>query len=190
MNRLTIEAVTVAVSIALAAGATWWLTRPKLIIETPAAEETQADGSKLIERKATDPKAKPAHQIPKGSKVERIDHVTITPQGDDLVPKGGKCKPLSVDLTLVRMPDKTRRVVASSPDGEVAGIDIPVETESQPEARNWAAGVSFDPIKQTPGAWIERDIGRVRIGAEVNQARINIGGPVGIETRVRVGWAF
>jgi hypothetical protein len=50
--------------------------------------------------------------------------------------------------------------------------------------------VSYNPQMQTPGVWIERDVGRVRIGAEVNQTRLHVAGPTGIEGRVRVGWVW
>lgn len=164
-----------------------YVGRAHHVTETAAQEVTQEDGSKVLARADTQPDAKPAHQLPKGSTLERIEKLTITPNA---APVAGKCPPVSVDLSLVRMPDHTRRVVASSPDGEVAGIDIPVDTPDLPEEHPWAAGLSYDPIKQTPGIWLERDIGHARLGVEVAQTRIQIGGTAGVETRIRMGWSF
>src|SRR5262249_11961117 len=37
------------------------------------------------------------------------------------------CPPAEVDLSLIRSPDKTERVIASSPNGNIlSGLDIPV----------------------------------------------------------------
>lgn len=170
-----------------------WIISPKHVIETPAAEIKQADGSIVVARKP-DAKAKPKHQVPKGSKVERIEQVTV--QGETPAEitacTAVKCPPVTVDMTLVRMPDNTKRVVASSPDGQiVASVDIPVEAVvPPPEPKEWAAGISLNPVQQTAGVWIERDIWRVRVGAELNQVRPVIGVVPGVEARIRLGWTF
>ena len=84
-----------------------------------------------------------------------------------------------------------KRVIASSPDGEIVGaVDIPVETAAPIESHPWAAGVSFNPITQTGGIWLERDIGRVRLGVDLNHARPNLAAPLAAEIRVRAGWKF
>lgn len=188
-----------------AAGVGAWMAWPATVIETPAAAETQSDGSIVLERKLDAP-AKPAAQIPRGGKVERVVSVTVKPKpggtglaapmagqaaGDRLIPPPD-CPPVKVDMTLVRMPDQTRRVVASSPDGEiVGGMDVPVETAAPPPERmNWAAGLSWDPLHRTPGAWIERDIARLRLGAELNRTRLDLASRAGTEMRLRIGMTF
>ena len=51
------------------------------------------------------------------------------------------------------------------------------------------AGISLDPIHQTPGVWIERDLMRLRVGVEANQVHVKGGGRDG-EFRVRLGWVW
>lgn len=175
------------------AAVTWWVMRPVHVIETAAPAITQEDGSHVIERKP-DAKAKPKHQIPKKAKVERIEQVQVqgvTPPEIAACTKV-KCPPVKIDMTLVRMDDNTKRVVVSSPDGQVlSALDIPVETAAPPpEPKKWAAGLSYDPAKQTSGIWIERDLARIRVGADLNQTRQFIGGSTAVEARVRLGWVF
>src|SRR4030067_133190 len=109
--------------IGAAAFAAW--QAPTKIVEAPAAAARQADGSLALERTATNPKAKPVAAIPKGGKAERAIRVDVQPERAD-------CPICSVDLTLVRMPDDTRRVVASSQTGTVlGGLDVPIERMAQ-----------------------------------------------------------
>src|SRR3990172_5689024 len=72
--------------------------KPEQVVETPAAEAVQKDGSRVLERTATTPKARPAHALPKGGKEERKISVDVQPERAD-------CPLCKVDLTLVRMPD-------------------------------------------------------------------------------------
>ena len=180
--------------IALAAGGGciglgWWLGKPAVVVENAAPAEKQADGSTIAERRP-DAKAKPKQQIPKGAKVERTGEITV--QGETPKENVKPCPPVTIDTTLIRNADGSKRVIVSSPDGTVTrAIDIPVETAAPPpEPKLWAAGVSYSPTKQTSGIWIERDIARVRLGAEINQARPIVTGPAGVEARVRIGWTF
>ncbi|MBI5920264.1 MAG: hypothetical protein HY847_01295 [Betaproteobacteria bacterium] len=173
------------------AGLGWWFGQPAKVVESAAPAETQPDGSIIVERRP-DAKARPKHQTPKGATVERTGEFTV--QGTGLKMDGVlmPCPPVTIDTTLIRNPDGSKRVIVSSPDGEITrAVDIPVETAAPPpEPPQWAAGVSYNPVKQTPGLWIERDIWRVRLGAEINQTRQVISGPTGIEARLRVGWTF
>lgn len=166
----------------IAAG--WYFFKPVKVVEQAAPEVVQTDGSVVVE-KAPDATAKPSHQIPRGTKVERIVHVTAASSKTD-------CPPVTVDLSMVRQKDGQKRVVASSPDGQIVkAIDIPVENAIAPEEpKHWAAGLSWSPNRQTAGIWIERDIARIRIGAEVNQARQAAYAPTDLEARIRVGWTF
>lgn len=174
------------IALALGVGAGWYFTRPVPITETAKPAETQADGSVIIERTATQPKARPKQTVPKGATVERITAVTVQSTAKPVPDQ--PCPPVTVDMTLVREPDGSKRVIASSPDGEVvAGLDIPVETLPVPEAHPWAVGVSVDPVRQTGGVWVERDIGRVRLGVEVNQQRA---GSLMPGVVLRAGWTF
>ena len=82
--------------------------------------------------------------------------------------------------------DGGQRVIASSPDGEVVGgVDVPITPALiVPEPKRWAAGISYAPAEKSGGVWIDRDIARVRLGAELVQQ------DGGISGRVRVGITF
>lgn len=159
------------------------------IIEKPAPAIVQSDGSQVLARAARDDSAKPAQQLPKGATLERKVQVTAKPKAAPLHTTDGKLEsaPVTVDLSLVKMADDTRRVVASSPDGEIlGGLDIPVATFSVPETKKWAAGLYVNPVyPQERGLFIDRDIGRLRIGTELGQNSRN-----NLEARVKVGITF
>jgi hypothetical protein len=145
----------------------WGIYRPKPAKpETPAAAVRLKDGSLELERapsgiSATSPAGtKPLRadpDIPKGGKVERVVQVTVTPGGVWTPGKGtigapggssvAGCPSVTTDLTLVRMPDKSERVLASSPDGKVVGgIDVPVSAPAIPRIQRWTAAglVGYD----------------------------------------------
>ncbi len=189
----TVAAVIAFVLMGGSAVAGWYFTRPATIIETAKPAETQADGSTVIERAPTTPTAKPRQIVPRGAKVERVGSITAQGETPDEIKACTSipCPPVTIDTSLVRMPDGSKRVIVSSADGTILkGVDIPVETQEVPEPKVWAAGVSLDPLRQTMGAWVERDILRARLGVEINQTRPQIGGPVGAEIRLRAGWVF
>jgi hypothetical protein len=149
----------------------WGIYRPKPAKpETPAAAVREKDGSLELEREpdgisATAPAGtKPLRadaDIPKGGKVLRVVQVTVVPRSapggsqstgkGTIVAPGGSgvalCPPVTTDLTLVRMPDKSERVLASSPDGTVSGgIDVPVQAPAIPRIQRWTAAglVGYD----------------------------------------------
>lgn len=168
--------------------------KPSVTQETPAPAVWQADGSLVLER-APDPQAKPAQEMPKGAKVERVIKVTVKPktQAATAFAPGlsakekpftlADCPPVTVDLTMVK-DSGGHRVIASSPDGDViAGKDIPI-TAFEP-SYTWAAGLSIDPIHRTPGIRLERDWSRLRIGIDAYQTQRR-----DIETRLFLGWRF
>jgi hypothetical protein len=174
-----------------AAALGWWLGQPKPVQETAAPAQRQVDGSMVLERRP-DPDAKPKQQIPPKAKLERVAQVTVQPSA---APAGEPCPSISVDMSLVREEDGGRRLLASSPDGTIiGGVDVPVESAALPvEPLRWAAGLSWSHAQQTGGLWVERDVPLfsqvVRIGAEVNQDRIDQEA-TGIDARLRIGFAF
>ncbi len=178
------------VSVTAAAGGAWlaWWTiktyGPQPEVVTPEPQILQPDGSVVLER-APDPKPpKAPHRIPKKTTEERRVSVTVQPDNP-------ACPPVTTNLSIVR--DATgRRVVASSPDGKILkALDIPIEAALMPaKPKIWAAGLSYGLADQTPGLWVERDIGkRVVIGADLygidSSAREG-----GLELRVRLGVRF
>lgn len=136
----------------------------------------QADHSLIAPRT---PEASPApapHQIPRGWKEERRVSATVKPAKAD-------CPSVDLDMSLVRDDEGGRRVILSSPDGDVVSAkDIPIEPTLLPApTRRWAAGLAYEPDRRRSSVWVERDLARVRLGAEVSQTG---------EARVRVGWVF
>lgn len=170
---------TLIVGMFLGAAALSWWNAPTKIIESPAAAARQADGSLVAERTATNPKAKPVHAVPKGGKAERTIRVDVQPERTD-------CPVCSVDLTLVRMGDDTRRVVASSPTGVVIGaLDVPIMPIEVEKHHPWAVGISRATGEESWGVWLDRDIGPLRIGGEANKTGDN-----NYEARLRFGIRF
>lgn len=165
---------------------------PKPVVETAKPAVVQPDGSTILERTDTQPSVKPPHVVPKGSTVERVVQVKVKPKvviadgikdAPSLSPDAKPANnPITVDLSLVRLTDDTKRVIASSPDGEiVGGMDIPIETLTY-KPRVWAAGISIDPVHQVGGVWVERDISRIRLGVDAGVNKFH-----DFETRLRVG---
>jgi hypothetical protein len=159
-----------------AALAAWQV--PTNVVETPAAAQTQPDGSLVLER-MPDSKAKPENAIPEGGKAVRVVHGEIKPKEPD-------CPICTFDLTLVRMPDNTSRVVLSSQTGTIlGGLDVPVATLKIDKDHPWAAGISRGTGFESWGAWLDRDFGPVRFGGEANK-----NGDGQYEARIKLGLRF
>lgn len=176
---------------AAVAAALFW-PRPQPVIEVAKPAIVQSDESLILERTDTQPSVKPPHVVPKGSTVERVVQVKVKPKvviadgikdAPSLSPDAKPANnPITVDLSLVRLTDDTKRVIASSPDGEiVGGMDIPIETLTY-KPRVWAAGISVDPVHQVGGVWVERDISRIRLGVDAGVNKFH-----DFETRLRFG---
>lgn len=191
-----IHKVLIIIAAALGIAVGWMAHSPvKAVHEAAAPAQRQADGSLVLARAegTTTPPDAP-HALPKGAKEERRVQVVVQPQrgvishvqdiaptmtkGDSMsllrdAPHPGTmdscdCPPVIVDLSLVRMPDKTRRVVASSPDGVVlSGVDIPVEPIPEVRMPRWTlsalAVADLEGIR--PGAMLQRCLGPVVLGA-------------------------
>jgi hypothetical protein len=183
---------------ALAAGLVWSLLRyregtaPPPAELTPAPEQRQSDHSLVLAREPN-ADAKPAHALPQGAKAERIVHVKLQPNAESLaIPaavKGTEItwlpRPLTLDLTLARMPDGGGRVVASTPDGMiVGGMDVPV---SVPTGKKYShvAGALYTPSGGY-GAWYHQSLGeRWVIGAQVRYAPV-----AGLSADAVLGWRW
>lgn len=164
----------------VAGGALWWVTRPPAPVPeviTAAPQVIQPDSSVVVQRAPDAHPKPPPHQLPKGAVEERRDTFVAAPAAG--------ASSVQIDLSLVRMPDNGRRVIASSPDGTiVSALDVPIEAGVvPPPPLRWAAGLSYSTQRET-GVWLERDIGRLRLGVEVAKGA---GSP---RAEVRVGVAF
>ena len=87
------------------------------------------------------------------------------------------CPPVTVALTLVRQPDGTKRVIASSPDGQVTGgMDVPVEAaKPPPRVLVWSVGV-VNGGRDRYGGFVSRDLGPLRVLAGGMSGQPNAGG--------------
>lgn len=173
-TRLIVAGLFLAVIAFLAVA--FWPAKPIHEVTTAAPEVRQGDGS-LIAARAPDPHPPaPRHQLPRGSVEERREVITVAP--------APAASSVEVDLSLVRTGNE-RRVVASSPDGTVlSAVDIPIEPALiPPPPKPWAAGLAYGS-DHSVGVWLERDVGRLRVGVEVAKGQ---GGP---RAEIRVGMAF
>ncbi|TJZ60228.1 hypothetical protein, partial [Chitiniphilus eburneus] len=172
-----------ALSVVLGLGATLWLgyllghaRAPVPENTAPAAQQPQDDGSVIAARLPDPAPSPPPHQLPKGAHEERRVSVTVRPtvQPTPVAAADGtlhcECPPVTVDLSLVQV-DGGRRVIASSPDGQVIrALDVPIDPAPlPPPSRPWAAGLSYGANSGTVGAWVERDVSRIRLGLDVQQ---------------------
>ena len=183
----------------IAAG--WKIFRPKPVaqVEVALPAARQADGSLILER-APDAKAVPAQQIPKGAKVERIEKIVVRPMAPSTsaaatAPTNGSGRPAAaltpalpstttVDLTLLRMPDESQRVVASSPDGTiVGGVDIPVSSAPR-EPKSTAIG-GYDLVNKAYLAGYLHKLGPFQVGVVGTYSPLPK-----FNAFVVVGWAF
>lgn len=178
-GRLRVAGAFLAIMLITAGGA-WlghWLT-PQPVHEdvAPAPMVRQSDDSVIAERAPASAPLPAGHVIPKGFHEVRRATVVIAP--------ASAASSVEVDLSLVRNGTE-QRVIASSPDGQVIrALDIPIEPALLPPApRPWAAGLGYTTEREV-GVWVERDLGRLRVGAEVLKGQ---GRP---RAEVRVGVAF
>lgn len=209
LSKIVFPAALFVAGAVVGLGLGWKLYRPKPPkVEAYAPEARQKDGSLILERKPqTLDQAKAVVKlplIPKGGKVERLVKVTVQPSASPslpAIPTPGSgvsstakpvCPPVTVDLALVRMPDHTQRVIASSPDGTVlsGSLDIPVVPDRpSPKPLLWAAGGLWNPADRTYGAYLRRAMGPLEVGLQAQQERlpIQVGGGTKVSGFVSLG---
>jgi len=164
-EKLAAVGLLVLVFVALAAG--YWIGSARAPVPentAPAPEVRQADGSLVLARVPVASPPPAPHQLPKGSgEVRRATTTMRSTSRPD-------CPPMTQTTSLVQDGDGLR-MVTSSPDGEViAGTDMVFRPLNlAPPLRPWAAGITYEISRDLYGIWIERDFGRLRIGAEIQQ---------------------
>jgi len=201
--RLAIGAGSLGLILGLGIGWQLWGAAPP-IVEAPAPEVIQADGSRIFER-APDPTARPAAQVPRGATLERVVRVEVQPEPAPRVaadvPRGTPadslppcaCAPVALELSLVRLPDGSRRVIASATSGTIlSGVDIPVESAAPRRVLKWSAGAEYDLASLAWGGYLERDLERalilplpLRIGASLTPGTAASGPRVGFRIGLR-----
>ncbi len=179
--------IAIGILIGLAIG--WFLWRPPApVVEGHASEEQLPSGSIALEREPEAPVPVPLKQatreLDRKAKLERAVRITVAPKTP--IAAVQPCPPVNLDIGLVKMPDETRRVVVHSSDGEVlGGVDIPIQATEQVKQLKWAAGALYAPQEEAYGAFLDRDIGPLRVGAELMQSREH-----GVSGIIRVGIRF
>lgn len=179
---LRLAVLALAIGAALGGVGGYWLRGTDAPVREDVSykpEVRQTDGSVVAARvpDATPPKA--PHIIPKGAKEVRRIKVAVQPTQPD-------CEPVAVSLSLVEQ-DGGQRVIASTDNGLIlSAIDTPiVPALMAPPQRLWAGGASYNPITRRAGVWVERDIARLRVGADVMQGETG-----DLTAMVRVGWRW
>jgi hypothetical protein len=187
----------------------WQTTQPNIhVMPKPAIHNS--DGSVALEvQPAHNPK--PVQQIPAGSHVESVVSVTVqpnatqTPQALPVQPSAHgslpgpierpPCPPVTVDLTVYRDADGSRRVVVSSPDGTILkGIHL--ENEVGPPApkllKNSAGLVAGSTAwgDKALGVYYDHDWKFLRFGGELTKNTYAIAGRQGWEVRLKTGIIF
>lgn len=169
--------------------------------EAVQGQVRQDDGSVIAARVPLPADKMPAapHKLPKGAKVDGQVSITVKPNPPLRQPEAAKpdvqgncplqkldCPAVRVDLSLIH--DKEgRKVVASSPDGEVVtSLYVPVELPPAQRVGRWSAGPTYSPHDKTWGAYADRDIGPLfRAGVEAHDTPDD-----GLTYRLRVGLRF
>ena len=182
--RIKVVAIAASIVSVFAAGLAtgWYLYRPIVTQETYKPAVVQRDGSVVLERKPNVVPDVPKPVLPKG-KHERTVIVTVKPKPqpkqepvkpiDGFCPVSKDCPALTVRLDLVNQ-DDGRRVIASSPDGEiVGGLDIPIEKWVKRNENVWAIGATYDNGKRV-GGFIDRDLGPLRVGLEADRDGVRV----------------
>lgn len=205
-------ALVVSLALGVIVGLTtgWTLWSPKKRVQEVYAPAIRNEDKSLVLEKKPMADAKPAQQVPKGAVVERVVYVEVQPHGpstevhpttpgsivtEPQVTPSSLPSPIRVDLTLYRLQDGTKRVVASSPDGEVVGgLDVPVEAARPvPKELKWAAGAVYGTTSwggKSVGAFLDRDLAFVRTGIELTKNTYALSSRTGWEVRAKLGIRF
>ena len=81
-----------------------------------------------------------------------------------------ECPPVTVNVDLVREEDGQQRAIVTSNGEILKTVDIPRENAAAPpKSKLWAAGAVFNPVRETAGVTVERDIGFMRVGVDLMQ---------------------
>lgn len=181
----------VLAGVVLGLGLFWKMWHQPPIVEGEAIERQLPSGAVLMQRdpQAEAPKEVNAAARESGGMLERAIHLTVQPKSipalattappapyppvaeePERPAPGCTCAPVELDLGLVRMPDDTRRVVARAHGGEIlSALDIPIGPTVRRAETRWSAGLTYDALHREFGAFLDRDISRVRFGFELQQ---------------------
>lgn len=165
-----------------------WGRQVDVVTETHATPIAMDDGSLVVAREPDGKASVPEPVHPKGTTVVRTVEATVS--GGEPVQKPDTpdcptaadftCPPVTVRIDILRDDHGTYRAQVSSNTGEILdGVDIPREPITVAKRLPWSAGYERD-IDGRQGAFLSRDVGRLVIGASVNQDIVT----------GRIGWRF
>lgn len=179
--------LTCGVVVGLTMGWRLWSPKPAAPKHEAAAPAIiQNDKSTVLARRATQPPTV-SRVLPRGATAEREIHVEAIPDVQGLT----TTSPFVLDLTLVKMPDETHRVIVSSPNGAITAqsFDVPTAYISTPDATRYAVGAVYGRSLhgKSVGAFIDRDIAWLRIGLEITRNTSELINKIEWEGRVKLG---
>lgn len=156
------------ICILIGAGASYATFAPKPQAEGYAPQQIIA--STVVAERVPDAKAKPKTEIPKGGKTNRIAKLTVQASPVANTQTGAvECPPIDVDLTLVDMPDATKRFAAAANGQIIKFIDVPVATAEIPHEYKWGVGASYN-TKREAGVWVDHYAGPFVAGVGVRKS--------------------
>ncbi len=197
----------------------WWRWRPEPGQYHPVKPQPgyeNQDGSTVLPVQPAgnlDQHSQALH-VPAGSHVETSVSVTVQPSsgtaspgtpgapqdhsnlsGLPSHPEPIPCPPVTVDITVYRDPDGSRRVVVSSPDGKVLkGIQLENEVgPPRPKVLLNSAGLVYGTTAwgdKALGAYYDRDWKFLRFGGELTKNTYALAGRQGWEVRAKIGLVF
>ena len=191
----------------------WGPKTPKTVMEQPQAAIIHQDGAVTLAEKPN-PNATPSQpqsDLPKGGVVQRVSKVVVqpyattqpqplpglpsTPTQENL--PDSPCPPVEIDMTTVKLPDNSHRVIVSSPSGRIldSSVDVPVEpvdVPDQPVPHNNNVLLHYDLINKVGGLEYLYHWHRVIIGADVSMVKQTMatGMPTTVSTSVVAGFSF
>ncbi len=192
-----LAAIGAGVAIGLGIGWRLWVSAP--VVETPAPSVRQADSSLVLARRP-DTTVKIVHRIPPGFTPERHIELAVQPRPPIALTETGRVLSTNsgtvvvapslvrIRLTLGVLRDGTRRVIASSPDGEILdsiSIDIPLAHTPEAKKFAWSVGPTYDVLRGRWGGAITRDVGYARIFAAGEPGSIDRGAQLKIGAMIR-----
>lgn len=191
----------------LGLGTGWqlWQHPTPIVHVVPKPQINNADGSVVLPVQPSQ-NMQPAHPVPHGGHVETTASVTIqTNQPTASIPNSQShadtppmivpCPPVTVDITIYRESDGTRRIEVSTPDGKIVkGMQIqngvgPPSPRILKNSVGVVAGTAFDGQKSI-GAYYDRDWKFIRWGGEITKNTYSSIQKQGWEIRAKIGINF
>lgn len=194
MTGLYTKAIALLIAFAAGALAALWVQKEPTtaVIDPPAAEVRLKDGTTWGKRDASAPVTQPAPTLPKGSTRSRTAEVVVRVKPKTTEQPGQACPQVTCPDVALRLDTATAEDGSSrlagliSEDGEIVSLnDHPVAPAVMSRSLPWAAGATYTKELEAAGAFLERDVGRLRIGGS-----LAYGQEAKLVTEIRLGIRF